>query len=74
MQELVAGVLRAMGYKTRVSPAGPDGEGTLSPLPMVLDFQPPRIVVEVKHRKAQWALLKFEASSVVFDRMTTVFM
>lgn len=51
MQELVAGVLRAMGYKTRVSPAGPDRGRDIIASPDGFGFQPPRIVVEVKHRK-----------------------
>lgn len=50
MQELVAGLLRSMGYKTRVSPAGPDRGRDIIAFPV--GFQPPRIVVEVKHRKA----------------------
>lgn len=51
MQELVAGVLRAMGYKTRISPAGPDRGRDILASPDGFGFQPPRIVVEVKHRK-----------------------
>jgi restriction system protein len=50
MQELVAGVLRAMGYKTRVSPAGPDQGKDIVASPDGLGFESPRIVVEVKHR------------------------
>jgi restriction system protein len=51
MQELVAGLLRAMGYKTRVSPAGPDRGRDIIASPDGFGFQPPRIVIEVKHRK-----------------------
>jgi len=51
MQELVAGLLRAMGYKTRVSPAGPDRGRDIIASPDGFGFQAPRIVVEVKHRK-----------------------
>jgi len=51
MQELVAGLLRAMGYKTRVSQAGPDRGRDITASPDGFGFQPPRIVVEVKHRK-----------------------
>lgn len=51
MQNLVAGLLRAMGYKTRVSPAGPDRGRDIIASPDGFGFQPPRIVVEVKHRK-----------------------
>lgn len=51
MQELVAGLLRAMGYKTRVSPPGPDRGRDIIASPDGFGFQPPRIVIEVKHRK-----------------------
>ncbi|MGL4576915.1 MAG: restriction endonuclease [Burkholderiaceae bacterium] len=50
MPELVAGVLRAMGYKTRVSPAGSDRGKDIVASPDGLGFENPRIVVEVKHR------------------------
>lgn len=51
MQRLVAGLLRAMGYKTRISPAGPDRGKDIVASPDALGFVPPRIVIEVKHRK-----------------------
>ena len=50
MQDLVAGLLRAMGYKTRVSPAGPDQGKDIIASPDGFGFEQPRIVVEVKHR------------------------
>ncbi len=50
MQELVAGLLRAMGYKTRVSPLGPDKGKDIIASPDGLGFESPRIFVEVKHR------------------------
>jgi restriction system protein len=50
MQELVAGILRAMGYKTLVSPAGADRGKDIIASPDGFGFSPPRIVVEVKHR------------------------
>ncbi|MCW5675374.1 MAG: restriction endonuclease [Xanthobacteraceae bacterium] len=53
MQELVAGVLRAMGYKTRVSPQGADRGKDIVASPDGLGFEQPRIVVEVKHRPNQ---------------------
>ncbi|MCC7388493.1 MAG: restriction endonuclease [Phycisphaerales bacterium] len=53
MQELVAGILRAMGYKTRVSPAGPDRGRDILASPDGLGLEQPRIVVEVKHRSGQ---------------------
>jgi len=51
MQDLVAGVLRAMGYKTRVSPKGPDRGRDIMASPDGLGLESPRIIVEVKHRK-----------------------
>lgn len=50
MQDVVAGLLRAMGYKTRVSPAGPDRGKDIIASPDGFGFEDPRIVVEVKHR------------------------
>ncbi|MBC2650025.1 restriction endonuclease, partial [Citrobacter braakii] len=46
MQELVAGILRAMGYKTLVSPAGADRGKDIIASPDGFVFEPPRIVVE----------------------------
>ena len=53
MQDLVAGLLRAMGYKTQVSPAGPDRGKDIIASPDGFGFENPRIIVEVKHRKGQ---------------------
>jgi restriction system protein len=53
MQELVAGILRAMGYKTQVSPAGADRGKDIIASPDGFGFENPRIVVEVKHRQGQ---------------------
>ncbi|QUL55697.1 restriction endonuclease [Paenibacillus tritici] len=50
MQELVAGVLRGMGYKTRISPKGPDRGRDIFASPDGLGLEEPRIIVEVKHR------------------------
>ncbi len=50
MQELVAGILRAMGYKTKISPSGPDKGKDIVASPDGFGFEQPRIVVEVKHR------------------------
>jgi restriction system protein len=50
MQELVAGLLQAMGYKTRISPNGPDRGKDIVASPDGFGFESPRIVVEVKHR------------------------
>ena len=50
MQELAAAILRAMGYRTRVSPQGPDRGVDVLASPDGLGLQEPRIKVEVKHR------------------------
>lgn len=50
MQDLVAGILRAMGYRTRVSEPGPDRGVDIFASPDGLGLAEPRIFVEVKHR------------------------
>jgi restriction system protein len=50
MQDFVAAILRAMGYRTRVSQRGPDGGVDIFASPDGLGLQEPRIKVEVKHR------------------------
>ena len=50
LQELMAGILRAMGYKTQVSPQGADRGKDIVASPDGLGLSPPRIKVEVKHR------------------------
>ncbi|HEY1954051.1 MAG TPA: restriction endonuclease [Polyangiaceae bacterium] len=61
MQELVAGVLRAMGYRTTVSEAGPDRGVDVFASPDGLGLQDPRIFVEVKHRSAQMGAKEIRA-------------
>ena len=51
MQQVIAGLLRAMGYKTRISPKGSDRGKDIIASPDGFGFEPPRIVVEVKHRR-----------------------
>ena len=53
MQELVAGILRAMGYKTIISAKGPDRGRDIMASPDGLGLEEPRIIVEVKHRDGQ---------------------
>jgi restriction system protein len=53
MQDLIAGILRAMGYITKVSPPGPDRGVDIFASPDGLGLQEPRIFVEVKHREGQ---------------------
>jgi restriction system protein len=50
MEELVAGLLRAMGYKTKISEPGSDRGVDVLASPDGFGFESPRIVVEVKHR------------------------
>lgn len=50
MQDLVAGILRAMGYKTVVSGPGADRGKDILASPDGLGLEQPRIRVEVKHR------------------------
>jgi restriction system protein len=53
MQDLVAGLLRAMGYRTTVSEPGPDRGVDVFASPDGLGLEDPRIFVEVKHRTRQ---------------------
>jgi restriction system protein len=53
MQELVAGILRAMGYRTTVSEPGPDRGVDVFASRDGLGLEEPRIFVEVKHRAKQ---------------------
>lgn len=50
VQELVAGILRAMDYRTRVSSPGPDRGVDVFASPDGLGLAEPRVFVEVKHR------------------------
>ena len=53
LQELVAGILRAMGYKTIISEGGPDRGKDIEASPDGLMLTEPCILVEVKHRSGQ---------------------
>lgn len=50
MEELLASILRAMGYKAKVSPKGPDRGVDVIASPDGLGLTQPRIKAEVKHR------------------------
>jgi len=50
MEELVASILRAMGFKAKVSPKGPDRGVDVVASPDGLGLKQPRIKAEVKHR------------------------
>ena len=49
-QRLVAAVLRAMGYRARVMPKGPDRGVDVRASPDGLGLEEPRIKAQVKHR------------------------
>lgn len=51
MQELVAALLRALGYRTIISPSGSDRGRDIIASRDGFGLEPPRIVVEVKHRR-----------------------
>lgn len=51
LQELVAALLRSLGYRTAISAAGPDRGRDILASRDGFGFEPPRIVVEVKHRR-----------------------
>ena len=50
MEELTAAILRGMGYRTRISPKGPDRGVDVFASPDGLGLEEPRIKAEVKHR------------------------
>lgn len=50
LEQLTAALLRGMGYRTRVTPRGPDRGVDVFASPDGLGLQEPRIKVEVKHR------------------------
>lgn len=52
MQELVAGLLQAMGYQVKVSPPGPDGGVDMLAHKDAFGFEKPIIKVQVKHRRS----------------------
>ena len=51
MEQLVAGLLRSMGYHADVTAKGPDGGRDVVASPDPLGLESPRIIAEVKHRK-----------------------
>lgn len=51
LQELVAGIVRAMGYRTRISERGPDRGVDVFASRDGLGLEEPRIFIEVKHRQ-----------------------
>ena len=52
MEALTAGLLRAMGYYSRITARGPDGGRDVIATPDALGLESPHIVAEVKHRKS----------------------
>ena len=70
MEELVAGILRAMGYKTRLSAKGADRGVDIFASPDGLGLQEPRIFVEVKHRRGS-TMGSQQLRSFIGGRQTT---
>ena len=52
MEALTAGLLRAMGYYSRITARGADGGRDVIATPDILGLESPHIVAEVKHRKS----------------------
>jgi len=52
MAELVAAILRAQGFKTHISPPGPDGGIDILAAPGTFGFAEPRICVQVKSQQS----------------------
>lgn len=52
MQDLVVGLLQAMGYNVNVSKKGPDGGVDILAHKDAFGFEKPIIKVQVKHRKS----------------------
>ena len=61
MELLVAGMLRAMGYKTHMTQKGADGGRDIIASPDSFGLEQPRIVAEVKHRQKQMDAEKVRA-------------
>jgi len=53
MEKLVAGILRAMGYKTLITERGSDRGRDIEASPDGMMLEEPRILVEVKHHTGQ---------------------
>jgi restriction system protein len=53
MEQLAAALLRALGFRTSVTPVGPDRGRDVIASVDGLGLQPPRILCEVKHRRGQ---------------------
>lgn len=70
MEQLVAGLLRSMGYHAEATPKGPDGGRDVVASPDPLGLESPRIIAEVKHRKAPWALRRSAPLSAAFAPAT----
>jgi len=64
LSHFVANLLRTMGYRTRVSPEGPDGGIDIIAHKDELGFEPPIIKVQVKSgEKGRSATLSFRHST-----------
>ncbi len=70
VQDLVAGILRAMGYRTVVSTPGPDRGVDIFASPDGLGLLEPRIFVEVKHHKRPIGAKESARSSAAANKET----
>jgi len=73
MEELVAAILRGMGYQSRVSPKGPDRGVDVMASPDGLGLEEPRIKAEVKHRQAAMVAAQKEVFLVDFEKETMLY-
>lgn len=73
MEELVAGILRSMGYKATVSEGGPDRGKDIEASPDGLMLTEPRILVEVKHRDGQMGSKEVRSFGAVLRQQKGLF-
>jgi len=67
MENLVAGLLWAMGYNTNVSKIGPDKGVDIIAYPDEFGIKDPKIKVQVKHRKERSQMCPNNLVSLVFS-------
>jgi predicted Mrr-cat superfamily restriction endonuclease len=73
MEELVARILRAMGYKAKVSLKGPDRGVDVIASPDGLGLTQPRIKEEVKHRGGSMGAPLFVDLSARYAKATRAY-
>jgi restriction system protein len=73
MQDLVAALIRALGFKTKVSQYGPDRGKDIIGSPDGLGLEKPRIIVEVKHRQGQMGSQEIRSFLGAFRHNTGIY-